>query len=308
MDMDLIANILFATIRTGTPLLIVALGELVCEKSGVLNLGQEGMMLMGAVVGFIVALHTGNNFAGVGAAIAAGALMSLLFGFIAMQLNANQVATGLALTIFGTGLSGFIGLNYVGESLKGFTELPIIGLSQIPFIGKVLFSHDIFVYVSIALCVGIYFFFKNSRGGLIVKAVGESPESAQAIGISVLKVRYMAVIFGGAMAGLAGGYLSLVYTPLWADNMTAGRGWIALALVVFASWRVERVMLGAYLFGIASIMHLILQGFSVSISPNLLATLPYVATIVVLVLLSRNQTKIKLFSPVSLGKPFHPSD
>jgi ABC-type uncharacterized transport system permease subunit len=308
MDMDLIANILFATIRTGTPLLIVALGELVCEKSGVLNLGQEGMMLMGAVVGFIVALHTGNNFAGIGAAIAAGVLMSLLFGFIAMQLNANQVATGLALTIFGTGLSGFIGLNYVGESLSGFTELPIIGLSQIPFIGKVLFSHDIFVYLSFALCVGLYYFFKNSRGGLIVKAVGESPESAQAIGMSVLKIRYLAVMFGGAMAGLAGGYLSLVYTPLWADNMTAGRGWIALALVVFASWRVERVMLGAYLFGIASIMHLILQGFSVSISPNLLATLPYVATIVVLVLLSRNQAKIKLFSPVSLGKPFHPSD
>ena len=308
MDMDLIANILFATIRTGTPLLIVALGELVCEKSGVLNLGQEGMMLMGAVAGFIVALHTGNNFVGIGAAMMAGILMSLLFGFIAMQLNANQVATGLALTIFGTGLSGFIGLNYVGESLTGFQEMHIIGLSQIPFIGKVFFSHDIFVYISIALCVGLYFFFKKTRGGLIVKAVGESPESAQAIGMPVLKVRYLAVMFGGAMAGLAGGYLSLVYTPLWADNMTAGRGWIALALVVFASWRVERVLLGAYLFGLASIMNLILQGFSISVSPNLLATLPYVATIVVLVLLSRNQTKIKLFSPVSLGKPFHPSD
>ena len=308
MDIDLIANILFATIRTGTPLLIVALGELVCEKSGVLNLGQEGMMLMGAVAGFIVALHTGNNWVGMGAAMSAGVLMSLLFGFIAMQLNANQVATGLALTIFGTGLSGFIGLNYVGKSLQGFTELHIPVLSNIPVLGGFLFSHDIFVYISIALCVGVYYFFKKSRAGLIVKAVGESPESAQAIGLPVLKVRYLAVMFGGAMAGLAGGYLSLVYTPLWADNMTAGRGWIALALVVFASWRVERVLLGAYLFGLASIMHLILQGFSVSISPNLLATLPYVATIVVLVLLSRNQSKIKLFSPMSLGKPFHPSD
>jgi general nucleoside transport system permease protein len=308
MDIDLLANILFATIRTGTPLLIVALGELVCEKSGVLNLGQEGMMLMGAVVGFIAAFHADSVTLGMLAAIVAGMAMALLFGFIAMQLNANQVATGLALTIFGTGLSGFIGLNYVGEALKGISEINIPLLSEIPVLGKIFFSHDIIVYISIALSVGVYYFFKSTRAGLIVKAVGESPESAQAIGLPVLKVRYMAVLFGGAMAGLAGGYLSLVYTPLWADNMTAGRGWIALALVVFASWRVERVLIGAYLFGLASIMHLILQGFNVSISSNLLATLPYVATIVVLVLLSRNQSKIKLFSPISLGKPFHPSD
>lgn len=308
MDIDLIGNILHLTIRAGTPLLIVALGELVCEKSGILNLGQEGMMLMGAVVGFIAGYHTGSIFVGFLAGIAAGVAMSLLFGYIAMQLNANQVATGLALTIFGTGLSGFIGLNYVGESLTGLSELEFFGLNNIPLLGSVIFSHDIFVYLSIALSIGVYYFFKLTRAGLIVKAVGESPESAQAIGLPVLKVRYLAIMFGGGMAGLAGSYLSLVITPLWADNMTAGRGWIALALVVFASWRVERVLLGAYLFGLAGIMNLVLQGMGVSTSPNLLATMPYVATIVVLVLLSRNQAKIKLFAPVSLGKPFHTSD
>jgi len=307
MDIDLIANLVFATMRTGTPLLIVALGELVCEKSGVLNLGQEGMMLMGAVVGFMAAIHSDSVFVGFLCAIAAGVSMSLIFGFITMNLNANQVASGLALTIFGTGLSGFIGLNYVGMALEGIEVIAIPGLSSIPFIGTAFFSHDIIVYLSIIMCVLVYFFFKSTRAGLIVKAVGESPESAQAVGLSVLRVRYLAIMFGGAMAGMAGAYLSLVYTPLWADNMTAGRGWIALALVVFASWRVERLVLGAYLFGAASIVNLVLQGYNVSVSPNILATLPYLATILVLVALSSNQSKVKLFAPVSLGKPFHRS-
>ncbi len=308
MDIDLIANLVFATMRTGTPLLIVALGELVCEKSGVLNLGQEGMMLMGAVVGFMAGVHSDSVFVGFLCAMAAGISMSLIFGFLTMHLNANQVASGLALTIFGTGLSGFIGLNYVGMALDGVDVIAIPGLSSIPFFGTAFFSHDIFVYLSIITCVLVYFFFKSTRAGLIVKAVGESPESAQAVGLSVLRVRYMAIMFGGAMAGMAGAYLSLVYTPLWADNMTAGRGWIALALVVFASWRVERLILGAYLFGAASIVNLVLQGYNVSISPNILATLPYVATILVLVALSSNQSKVKLFAPVSLGKPFHRSN
>ncbi len=308
MDIDLISNIIHLAIRAGTPLLIVALGELVCEKSGILNLGQEGMMLMGAVAGFMAGYHSGSVIIGFGFAILAGVAMSLLFGFIVMQLNANQVATGLALTIFGTGLSGFIGLNYVGESIDGLDELTFFGLAEIPLLGDIFFSYDIFVYLSIALAAAVYYFFKSTRPGLIVKAVGESPESAQAIGLSVLKVRYLAIMFGGAMAGLAGAYLSLVITPLWADNMTAGRGWIALALVVFASWRVERVLFGAYLFGLMGIMNLVLQGMGVSTSPNILAMMPYVATIVVLVLLSRNQAKIKLFAPVSLGKPFHTSD
>ena len=304
MDIDLIANILFATIRMGTPLLIVAIGELVCEKSGVLNLGQEGMMLMGAVVGFMIAFHTDSLFIGFIGAVAAGVLMALLFAVITMNFYANQVATGLALTILGVGLSGFIGRGYVGEALSSVDfQIPL--LSSIPFFGKVLFSHDLLVYISIGLAVAVYWFFKSTRAGLVVKAVGESPESAQSLGLSVLKVRYLAIIFGGAMAGLAGGYLSLIDTPLWAENMTAGRGWIALALVVFASWRVERAVLGAYLFGFMSIMHMVLQSFGLSVSSNLLATLPYVATVVVLVLLSRNQQRIKLFAPMSLGKSFH---
>jgi len=305
MDIDLITNILFAAIRTGTPLLIVALGELVCEKSGVLNLGQEGMMLMGAVVGFIATHHLGSSMAGFTAAMLAGMAMSLLFGFIVITLNANQCATGLALTIFGLGLSSFVGLGYIGIALEGVAPMAMPLLSDIPLLGTILFSHDPLVYVSWFLAAAVAWFFAKSRAGLIVKAVGESPESAQALGLPVIKVRYMAVMFGGAMAGLAGGYLSLVYTPLWADNMSAGRGWIALALVVFASWRVGRAMLGAYLFGLMSIMHLILQGMGVSISANLLATLPYVVTVVVLVLLSKNQATAKLFAPMSLGKPFH---
>jgi len=305
MDIDLITNILYMSIITGTPLLLVALGELVCEKSGVLNLGQEGMMLMGAVIGFIITFHSGSLFLGFIFAMLAGMVMALLFGVLSMQLNANQVATGLALTIFGTGLSSFIGIDYIGAAITGLTKLPIPLLSDIPIIGKILFSHDLLVYLSIILTAALFYFFKNTRTGLIVKAVGESPESSEAIGLPVFKVRYLAILFGGAMAGLAGSYLSLVSTPLWADNMTAGRGWIALALVVFASWRVERIIIGAYLFGFMSIMHLILQGLGVSISSNLLATLPYVVTIIVLVFLSKNQAKIKLFAPVSLGKPFH---
>ncbi len=308
MDIDLIASILFAAIRSGTPLLMVALGELVCEKSGVLNLGQEGMMLMGAVTGFIAAFHTGSIAAGFLCAVIAGIAMALLFGFVALSLNASQVASGLALSILGIALSGSVGLNYVGKPLAGLGSLAIPGLSDIPLLGQALFSHDILVYLSVLLCALVYCFFKRTHAGLIVKAVGESPAAAQAIGLPVLTVRFLAVMFGGAMAGMAGAYLSLVYTPLWADNMTAGRGWIALALVVFASWRAERVIFGAYLFGAASIMHLVLQGFNLAVSPNLLATIPYVATILVLIALSTNQARVRMHTPAALGKPFHPGD
>lgn len=307
MDIDLITNVLYAMVRTGTPLLIVALGEMVCEKSGVLNLGQEGMMLMGAVAGFIATLLTGNIFFGFMLAIIAGILMSQLFAVIALGLSANQVATGLALTIFGTGLSAFIGSDFVGKPIDGLNAIAIPVLSDIPVIGKMLFAQDLIVYISFGLFAAVYWFFRSSRTGLIVKAVGENPDAANAIGLPVMRTRYLAVAFGGAMAGLAGGYLSLAYTPLWAENMTAGRGWIALALVVFASWRAERVLLGAYLFGLASILHLVAQGLGFAVSPNLLAMLPYAATVFVLVMLSRNQSRSKLFAPVSLGKPFHAS-
>ncbi|MBT3145642.1 ABC transporter permease [Neptunomonas phycophila] len=307
MDIDLITNILYAMVRTGTPLLIVALGEMVCEKSGVLNLGQEGMMLMGAVAGFITTLLTGSLLFGFIVAMMAGIIMSQLFAMIALGLNANQVATGLALTIFGTGLSAFIGASYVGKPIDGLNAIAIPVLSDIPVIGKMLFAQDLVVYLSFVLFLAIWWFFRSSRPGLVVKAVGENPHAANAIGLPVMRTRYLAVAFGGAMAGLAGGYLSLAYTPLWAENMSAGRGWIALALVVFASWRAERVLLGAYLFGLASILHLVAQGLGFAVSPNLMAMLPYAATVVVLVMLSRNQGRSKMFAPISLGKPFHPA-
>ena len=306
MDIDLITNIMFATLRTGTPLILIALGEMVCEKSGVLNLGQEGMLLMGAVVGFMFAVITGNTWVGMAAAMIAGMLMSGLFGLLAITLVANQVATGLALTIFGIGLSAFLGTNYVGMGIDGIGPLLLPLLSDIPLIGKVLFSHDPIVYISWICFAAIYWMFRKSRAGLVIRAVGENPESANAIGMPVMKVRYAAVLFGGMMTGLAGGYLSLSYTPLWTEGMSAGRGWIALALVVFASWRAERVMLGAYLFGLASIMHLILQGLGFDISPNLLAMLPYLATIIVLMIIASDTMKSKLNTPLALGQPYRP--
>jgi simple sugar transport system permease protein len=304
MDNVLLLQILTAAIKTGTPLLLVALGEMVCEKSGVLNLGQEGMMLMGAVCGFIAAFSTGSLMLGVLAAMAAGMLMSLLFGVISMHLRANQVATGLALTIFGTGLSAFVGSSYVGQTVKGFQGIQIPVLADIPFIGKLLFSHDLLIYVSWVLVLIVGWFCVRTRGGLILRAVGENPHNANAIGLPVLTVRYLAILFGGAMAGLAGSYMSLAYTPMWMENMTGGRGWIALALVVFASWKTKNLVLGAYLFGIASIMHLVLQGLGMKISPSLLAMLPYLATLVVMIFIGSNRMKEKLSAPMSLGQTF----
>ena len=306
-DLNMLSNLLYAMVRTGTPLLLVALGEMVCEKSGVLNLGQEGMMLMGAVAGFIIAYTTGNLFMGVLLAMLVGILMSLLFGFIAITLNANQVATGLALTIFGIGLSAFVGASYVGQPIQGFEPISIADLTDIPVIGKMIFGQDLLVYLSFIIFLGVYWFFRWSRPGLIVKAVGENPHAAEAVGLPVIKTRYLAIMFGGAMAGLAGAYLSLAYTPMWAENMSSGRGWIALALVVFASWQTGRVLLGAYLFGLMSILHLVVQGLGFNVSPNLLGSMPYIATIIVLVFLSMNQNRIKMYAPASLGKPFHRS-
>ncbi|MBB2497248.1 ABC transporter permease [Aquipseudomonas ullengensis] len=306
MDMELLGNILFAMVRCGTPLLLVALGELICEKSGVLNLGQEGMMLFGAVVGFIVAFATGSLWLGVLLACLAGMLLASLFALVALGCQANQVATGLALTIFGIGLSAFIGSAWVGKPLSGFEPVAIPLLSDIPLIGHMLFKQDVLVYLSFALFALIAWVLLKSRIGLILQAVGENPDAASAMGLPVLRVRTLAVLFGGAMAGMAGAYLSLAYTPMWAENMSAGRGWIALALVVFASWRVFRVLLGAYLFGLASILHLVAQGIGISVPSNLLAMLPYVATILVLVILSRDAIKTRLFAPVSLGQPWKP--
>ncbi|MAY14495.1 MULTISPECIES: ABC transporter permease [Oceanospirillaceae] len=306
MDIDLITNILFATFKTGTPLILIALGEMVCEKSGVLNLGQEGMLLVGAVVGFIAASVTGNYFLATFCAIFAGMGMAFLFGYLSITLASNQVATGLALTIFGGGLSAFLGTNYIGIGLEGIQVWSVPLLSDIPVIGKVLFQHDPLVYLTLALFALVFWVFRSTRLGLKIRAVGENPEAANAIGINVQQIRFMAVLFGGAMTGLAGAYLSLVYTPMWSDGMSAGRGWIALSLVVFASWKAERILLGAYLFGFASILHLVLQGTRFEVPPNIMAMLPYAATIIVLVWLSSDAIKTKMSAPKSIGQPYRP--
>lgn len=302
---DGIVIILAATLRAGTPLVFAALGELVTEKSGVLNLGVEGMMLMGAVFGVIGAHGSGSLLVGVVAGMAAGIAMALIFAVLTLTFQASQVPTGLALTIFGIGLSAFLGLGYNDKPLQGLTAINIPGLSDIPVVGKLFFAHDLFVYSSLILFAVITWFLFRTRAGLALRAVGELPELAHALGKKVIAIRYAATLFGGAMAGLAGAYLSIVYTPMWAENMTAGRGWIALALVVFATWKPGRVLLGAYLFGGVTILQLNVQGAGYAISSHLLSMLPYIATVLVLVLISRDATKIKLNAPASLGKPFH---
>ncbi len=306
MDLDGVVVVLVATIRAGTPLVFAALGELVVEKSGVLNLGIEGMMLVGAVTGFIFMVLTGSILVGIVAAMIAGMLMSLIFGFLTLSLMTNQVATGLAITIFGVGLSAFVGLGYIGTPIEGLRPVEIPVLSDLPVVGPLLFGHDLLIYFSVVLFGAIAWFLYRTRAGLVLRAVGESHDAAHALGYSVIRIRYLTVLFGGAMAGLGGAYLSLVYTPQWSENMTAGRGWIALALVVFATWRPGRVLAGAYIFGGITIAGLHVQAIGIEVSSHLLATLPYLATIVVLAAISRDATKIRLNAPASLGKPFHP--
>jgi len=308
MEQSLITSIVVATIMAGTPLVIAALGELVVERSGVLNLGTEGTMAMGAVAAFAVALHSGSAVAGVLAGMAAGIAMSLIFAVLTLTLLANQVASGLALTIFGMGLSAFIGKPYESQSLPEITAWHIPVLSDLPFLGPVLFGHKSLVYFSWLLFAAVMWFLFRSRWGLVLRAVGESPSSAHSIGHPVIRFRYLATLFGGAMSGIAGAFLSVYYTPLWVEGMVAGRGWIALALVVFATWRPLRVLAGAYLFGGVMIMQLFLQGSGaqINIPAQFLSSLPYWATIIVLVLISRNQSTIRLHSPASLGQPYRP--
>jgi simple sugar transport system permease protein len=304
--MDTFAQLFILTLAAGTPLVFAALGELVTEKSGVLNLGVEGMMLVGAVVAFIVAATTKSAWLGVGAGIVAGAALSLIFAVVTLTLQANQVASGLALSLFGVGLSAFIGLDYVSIVIEPIKPLVIAGLSDIPVIGPLLFGHNPLVYLSLVLFVAIQWFLFRTRAGLVVRAVGESPQSAHAIGYPVVRIRYLAVMFGGACAGLGGAYLALAYNPSWAEGMTAGRGWIALALVVFATWRPWRVLAGAYLFGGVTLAQFQAQAMGIEIPSQYLSMLPYVATIVVLAIISRDATAIKLNAPASIGKPFHP--
>jgi simple sugar transport system permease protein len=300
--------IIFATIVAGTPLIITALGELITEKSGVLNLGAEGIMAVGAIAAFAATHGSGNPWLGVLAGMAAGAAMSLIFGILTLTLLANQVASGLALSIFGVGLSAFIGKPYESASLPPVPPLRIPVLADIPVIGPALFNHQWLVYASWLLFAGVAWFLYRSRAGLTLRAVGESPAAAHAIGYPVIRIRYLATLFGGAMAGVGGAFLSVFHTPLWVEGMVAGRGWIALALVVFATWRPLRVLVGAYLFGGMLIAQLFVQGAGIQLDvpAQALAMLPYIATIVVLVLISRDLSKIRLNSPVSLGQPYRP--
>ena len=304
---ETVVAIFISTLAAGTPLVYAALGELIAEKAGVLNLGVEGMMLVGAIAGFATAVMTGNAWLGVLAAALAGAMMALLFGVLTLTLLANQVAAGLALTIFGIGLSAFVGQNFTGITISGIKPIAIAGLSDMPIVGPLLFSLDPLIYLSLLMFIVVSWFLYRTRTGLLLRGVGEAPESAHAIGYSVRKIRYLAVLFGGAMAGIGGAYLALAYTPLWVEEMTAGRGWIALALVVFATWRPARVLLGAYLFGGVTILQFHAQGFGLDIPSQLLSSLPYLATIVVLVLISRDLNKIRLNAPAALGKIYHPS-
>ncbi|WP_371157845.1 ABC transporter permease [Jannaschia sp. 2305UL9-9] len=298
----LIASLMVAA----TPILLAALGEMVVEKSGVLNLGVEGMMIMGAACGFIAAIETESLWLGFGAAMVAGAVMALLFGFLTQVLLSNQVATGLALTLFGLGLSSLLGQGYVGIKVDSLQRIDLGPLSDIPFFGRVLFGHDPMVYVSLALVGGIWAFLRYSRAGLILRAVGESHDAAHALGYNVRRVRLLAIAFGGACAGLGGAYLSLVRVPQWTDGMTAGAGWIALAIVVFASWRAERVLIGAYLFGGIAVLQLNLQTAGATVPVEVLSAAPYLTTILVLVLISRRGRKGG-DAPADLAKPFHAS-
>ncbi|MGO4351184.1 ABC transporter permease [Rhizobium sp. RAF36] len=304
--MSIFEAILLTVITASTPLVIAALGELVAERSGVLNLGVEGMMIMGAVAAFAGAQLSGSPYIGLICGIAAGALFSLLFGFLTLTLVANQVATGLALTILGLGVSGMLGESFV--SVPGIRLSPIVFpfLSDIPVIGSVLFRQDLTFYLSIALLIGVSWFLFRSRAGLKLRAIGDSHASAHALGINVIRTRYLAVIFGGACAGLAGAQLSLVYTPQWVENMSSGRGWITLALVVFASWRPLRVFAGGYLFGAVTILQLHAQAFGIGIPAQFLSMLPYAATIVVLIIISHNRRTTLINTPASLGKAFVP--
>jgi simple sugar transport system permease protein len=304
--MESYALLFAATLSAGTVLAIAALGLLINEKAGVVNLGAEGMMLCAAIAGFATTVHTGSHLLGFVAGMAAGGLLAAVFGLLVIWLGTNQYATGLALSLFGTGFSAFVGLPYVQAKLpeSGRFALPLLG--DIPVLGPALFRLHPMVYLTMALAGGLVWFLYRTRAGLVLRSVGESPDSAHALGYPVRRIRLAAVVAGGALCGLAGAYISTVYTPLWVEGMVAGRGWIALALTTFATWRPARVLLGAYLFGGVTMLQFHFQGMGVDIPSQLLSMLPYLATIVVLALISRNPAWIRINMPASLGKPFHP--
>jgi len=294
-----------STVVAATPLIYAALGETIVEKAGVLNLGIEGMMLVGAIAGFAATLVTGSAAVGFVAAAAAGVAMSLIFAVLTLTLQTNQVATGLALTLFGIGLSAFVGHDLAGTPLPGMRGVEVPVLSSIPVVGDLLFRYDPMVYLSVLLFAAVQWFLTRSHAGLKMRAIGESPGVAHSIGHPVIVIRYLAVMFGGATAGIAGAYLSEVQTPMWAEGMSAGKGWIALALVVFGTWKPTRVVLGAYLFGGVTVLQLFAQGIGLAVPAEFLSMLPYAATVVVLVIICRDPRTILLNQPASLGRSFH---
>lgn len=304
--MEATALLIAATLNAGTVLAFAALGLLINERAGIVNLGAEGIMLVAAVAGFATAVHTGNDWIAFAAGMGAGALLAAAFGWLVIWLNTNQYASGLALSLFGAGFSAFVGIGYTSEKLSQRPHFEIPLLADIPFAGPAFFKQHPLVYAAIALAVALTWFLYRSRAGLVLRAIGESPESAHALGYPVRRIRLAAVMAGGALCGLAGAYISVIYTPLWVEGMVAGKGWIALALTTFATWRPARVLLGAYLFGGVTMLQFHLQGEGVDVPSQLLTALPYLATIAVLVLISRNAAWIRANMPASLGKPFIP--
>jgi general nucleoside transport system permease protein len=304
--MEQYALLLAATLNAGTVLAIAALGLLVNEKAGIVNLGAEGLMLCAAVAGFAAVVHTGNDWLGFAAGMGAGALLAAIFGVLVIWLNTNQYATGLALSLFGAGFSAFAGIKYVQEKLPERPQFAVPYLSDIPLLGSALFKQHPMVYLAVGIAGGLVWFLYRTRAGLVLRSVGESPDAAHALGYPVRRIRLAAVVAGGALCGLAGAYLSVIYTPLWVEGMVAGKGWIALALTTFATWRPARVLLGSYLFGGVTMVQFHLQGIGVDVPSQFLTMLPYIATIVVLALISRNPAWIRVNMPASLGKPFYP--
>ena len=304
--MDSYALLIAATLNAGTVLAIASLGLLINEKAGIVNLGAEGMMLCAAIAGFAMVVHTGSDFMGFVAGMGAGALMAAVFGVLVIWLNTNQYATGLALSLFGAGFSAFAGISYVQAKIPERPSFAVPFLSDIPLVGPALFRQHPLVYLTVVFALALIWFLYRTRSGLILRSVGESPESAHALGYPVRWIRLGAVVLGGALCGLAGAYLSIVYTPLWVEGMVSGKGWIALALTTFATWRPARVLLGAYLFGGVTMLQFHLQGIGVEIPSQFLSMLPYLATIVVLALISRNPRWIRINMPAAIGKPFYP--
>ncbi len=304
--MESYALLIAATLNAGTVLALASLGLLINEKAGIVNLGAEGMMLCAAIAGFAAVVHSGSDLMGFAAGVAAGALLALVFGGLVIWLNTNQYATGLAVSLFGAGFSAFVGIGYVQEKIPARPSFAIPYLSDIPLMGPALFRHHPLVYLTVLLALGLIWFLYRTRAGLVLRSVGESPEAAHSLGYPVRRIRLLAVVAGGAMCGLAGAYISIVYTPLWVEGMVSGKGWIALALTTFATWRPARVLLGAYLFGGVTMLQFHLQGVGVEVPSQLLTMLPYLSTIVVLALISRNPLWIRINMPASIGKPFYP--